>query len=152
MKIVSATKRAWANEAKTAVTADVEFERTEDLSKDPSNLLGPMPFTASADDVEEHGRDAFAEIAAGTFGPVDPYVAPPAAEAWVDKITLIDRMTNAELAKFERLLKHGSPRLRMSWESAARIGSRAPWYADLKDALTGEFGDCRADELLAPTN
>lgn len=39
--------------------------------------FGEIPFTASPDDVEEHGRDLFARAAAGEFGQVADYVPPP---------------------------------------------------------------------------
>jgi len=35
-----------------------------------------LPFTASPDDVEPHGRALFARIVAGEFGPIGEYVAP----------------------------------------------------------------------------
>jgi hypothetical protein len=35
-----------------------------------------MPFGASPDDVESHGRELFARAKAGEFGEVAPYVAP----------------------------------------------------------------------------
>lgn len=40
-------------------------------------VFGEIPFTASPEDVEEHGRDLFARAVAGEFGPVAEYVAPP---------------------------------------------------------------------------
>lgn len=40
-------------------------------------VFGEIPFTASPDDVEEHGRDLFARAVAGEFGPVADYVPPP---------------------------------------------------------------------------
>lgn len=36
-----------------------------------------LPFTADQNDVEAHGRAIFADIVAGTYGPVAEYVAPP---------------------------------------------------------------------------
>lgn len=36
-----------------------------------------LPFTASPNDVEPHGRAIFADIVAGTYGPIAEYVAPP---------------------------------------------------------------------------
>lgn len=41
-----------------------------------SGITGEIPFTASANDNEQHGKDIFAAAAAGTYGPVAPYVAP----------------------------------------------------------------------------
>ena|SRR5690554_1597465 len=36
-----------------------------------------LPFTATSDDFEPHGRDIHARIVAGEFGAITPYVAPP---------------------------------------------------------------------------
>jgi hypothetical protein len=36
-----------------------------------------LPFTASANDVEAHGRGIFADIVAGKYGPIAEYVPPP---------------------------------------------------------------------------
>lgn len=36
-----------------------------------------LPFTASPNDVEAHGREIFADIAAGKYGPIAEYVPPP---------------------------------------------------------------------------
>lgn len=38
--------------------------------------LGLVPFTASPDDVEKHGRDMYAACLRGDHGVVLPYVAP----------------------------------------------------------------------------
>jgi hypothetical protein len=37
-----------------------------------------VPFTADANDVEEHGRTIYAALIAGEYGPIAPYVPPPA--------------------------------------------------------------------------
>lgn len=39
---------------------------------------GLIPFTASPDDVEEHGRLIYEKAVAGEYGEVQPYVAPEA--------------------------------------------------------------------------
>lgn len=49
-------------------TIDVEMNHPE---------YGWIPFTASPDDIEQHGRDLYARAIAGDFGPIAPYVAPP---------------------------------------------------------------------------
>lgn len=38
--------------------------------------IGEVPFHATPDDVEEHGRELYARALAGEFGPVAPYVLP----------------------------------------------------------------------------
>lgn len=50
-----------------ATTIDLEIEHP---------ALGWLPFTASPDDVEEHGRELFARATEGAFGPVADYIAP----------------------------------------------------------------------------
>ena len=37
----------------------------------------PVPFTANANDVEAHGRQIYADLMAGAYGPIAAYVAPP---------------------------------------------------------------------------
>lgn len=39
-----------------------------------------LPFTASPNDPEAHGRAIFADIVAGKYGPIGEYVAPPTPE------------------------------------------------------------------------
>lgn len=41
--------------------------------------LGWIPFTASAEDEAQHGRDLHEALLAGDYGPVAPYVPPDAA-------------------------------------------------------------------------
>jgi len=41
-----------------------------------SNQIEEHPFSASLNDPELHGREIFALIISGQFGPVSPYVAP----------------------------------------------------------------------------
>jgi hypothetical protein len=36
-----------------------------------------IPFTASSQDPETHGREIYAAIVAGQYGPIGPYVPPP---------------------------------------------------------------------------
>lgn len=38
-----------------------------------------LPFTAAQNDVAEHGRAIFADLVAGKYGYIAPYVAPPDA-------------------------------------------------------------------------
>jgi len=39
-----------------------------------------VPFTADANDVEEHGRAIYAALVAGEYGPIAAYVPPPVIE------------------------------------------------------------------------
>jgi hypothetical protein len=43
------------------------------------STYGWIPFTASPEDTEEHGRTLYAQALDGDFGAIAPYVAPPPA-------------------------------------------------------------------------
>jgi len=53
------TDLQWADKELSAITMTVNFKS-----------LGVIPFTASADDVEDHGRELFARAVAGDFGEI----------------------------------------------------------------------------------
>jgi hypothetical protein len=68
MQLEHAKSPVWANAEHTMIDLTVRFaEIPEDL-----------PFTASPDDVEAHGRAIFVAAAAGEYGPVAEYLPPPA--------------------------------------------------------------------------
>ena len=68
MQITNVVSPEWANAEHTAI--NVTMTHSE---------FGVIPFSASPDDVEEHGREIFADAVAGKFGVIAEYVAPPAA-------------------------------------------------------------------------
>lgn len=57
---------SYANAEGTAINVELNHPR-----------LGWIPFTASENDVEEHGRVIFADIKSGNKGPIAAYVPPP---------------------------------------------------------------------------
>lgn len=59
MNIISAANPQWADAAHTIINLDVTFD-----------TIGTVPFTASANDVEQHGRDLFTRASAGEFGAI----------------------------------------------------------------------------------
>jgi hypothetical protein len=59
---------AWADAQQTLINCQIEHPE-----------YGWIPFTASADDPEQHGRDIHAAILAGDHGPIGAYVPPPVA-------------------------------------------------------------------------
>jgi hypothetical protein len=68
MQLEYAKNPVWANAEHTMIDLTVRFaEIPEDL-----------PFTASPDDTEAHGRAIFAAAQAGEYGPVAEYLPPPA--------------------------------------------------------------------------
>lgn len=58
----------WANAEETFINCEVDFD---DLIEEF------VPFTASANDTEEHTKEIFARCVAGDFGPIGAYVPPP---------------------------------------------------------------------------
>lgn len=72
----------WANAAQTLIDLEIEHP-----------IFGWIPFTASPDDVEAHGRDLFARAAAGDFGTVAEYVPPPPPPETVNTDTTAQSVT-----------------------------------------------------------
>jgi hypothetical protein len=67
----------WADAEHTMIDLTVRFvEIPEDL-----------PFTASPNDIEEHGRAIFAAAVAGEYGPVAEYVPPQTDEIGTIPVT-----------------------------------------------------------------
>lgn len=66
--LTSLTNPVWGNAEHTFINCDIT------TSQFGSEVL---PFTASPSDVEAHGRALFADIVAGTYGPIAEYVPPP---------------------------------------------------------------------------
>ncbi len=65
MQIKNVKTPQWANAEHTLI--DVVLD---------TDAYGEIPFSASPDDVEAHGRGIFADAVAGNFGAVAEYVAP----------------------------------------------------------------------------
>lgn len=84
MQITDVKHPVWANAEHTMI--NVMATHSE---------FGEIPFSASSDDVEAHGREIFADAIAGKFGPVAEYMAhvPTAEEIRAGKI--------AEMARIE---------------------------------------------------
>jgi hypothetical protein len=51
-----------------------------------------LPFTASQNDVEAYGREIFADIVAGKYGPIAPYTAPPSPTATQNKEKAVSKL------------------------------------------------------------
>lgn len=67
--MMNAQNPQWANAANTLIDCEIEHP-----------VYGVIPFTASPDDVEDHGREIFARCVAGEFGTVADYVPPATTE------------------------------------------------------------------------
>lgn len=66
IQITSVRDPVWANSENTLIDCFIRF----------TAYAAELPFTASPDDVEEHGREVFRRCIAGEFGKIGPYVEP----------------------------------------------------------------------------
>lgn len=66
--LTSLSNPRWADEAHTMIDCVITTSQFGEES---------LPFTASANDVEEHGRAIFADIVAGNYGSIAEYLPPP---------------------------------------------------------------------------
>jgi hypothetical protein len=112
-----------------AGTIDMEMEHPK---------FGWIPFTASPDDSEQHGRELYAQAMAGDFGPVAEYVAPPPAPPVIPTSVT---MRQARLA----LLGAGlldqvnaaitDPAAQIEWEYATTVERNSPLVQNLSIGL-----------------
>lgn len=66
--LTSVSNPRWANEDHTIIDCEITTSQLGDEV---------LPFTASPNDVEAHGRAIFSDLVAGKYGPIAEYVAPP---------------------------------------------------------------------------
>lgn len=66
-QLTSLSNPRWANSEHTRIDCEITTSQFGDEV---------LPFTASADDVEPHGRGIFADIVAGKYGLIGEYVTP----------------------------------------------------------------------------
>lgn len=64
--VESITDPVFVDDTNTRIDCMVKFD----------TLPMAVPFTADANDVEDHGRAIYAALVAGDYGPIAPYVAP----------------------------------------------------------------------------
>lgn len=67
MILISVSNPVWVDSEHTMIDCLITTSERGDQQ---------IPFTASADDVEAHGRAIFADLVAGRFGPIGEYVPP----------------------------------------------------------------------------
>jgi hypothetical protein len=127
MKISNAKAPKWANENRTAIDLTVTIDG-----------IGEVPFTASADDVEEHGRQLFAQASAGDFGAVGDYVPPPGLS--------VAEKRAAEIRSRLATIDTESVRAMRATVAATAKGKQAPAFdANKLETLEAEAASLRAE-------
>lgn len=86
MNILSVRNLKYTDASNTSIDMEIELEG-----------IGFVPFTASASDVEAHGRDLHAAAIAAEFGPVAPFVPKVKTPAELDAEA--SALAKANLAK-----------------------------------------------------
>lgn len=99
MKYTDVKNLSYANEDKTLITCDVKFELFSDY----------IPFAASPDDTEGHGRSIYNECIAGNYGNIGDYTSP-----------VIDYILLAEYRR-ESLLSSASDKIK-DWRTELELG------------------------------
>jgi hypothetical protein len=66
--LTSVSNPRWANAEQTVIDCEITTSQFGDEV---------LPFTASPNDTEAHGRAIFADLVAGKYGPISEYVASP---------------------------------------------------------------------------
>jgi hypothetical protein len=70
MKLEYAKDPKWVDAEHTMIDLTIKWDRFNE----------ELPFSASPNDCEEHGRAIFAAAVAGEYGPITEYVPPPEPE------------------------------------------------------------------------
>ena len=107
----------WADAEHTQILMDVVFDHLRD----------EVPFRADPNDVEEHGRELYARAAAGDFGPVGDYEAPPPPARWAVPTNIIVKRVLAagKLAEANALLD-ANQEIKWRFQTAVAVWSDDP--------------------------
>lgn len=126
--LVAARSPRWANPQRSQILMDCQFAH-----------LGEqwVPFTASSDDPEAHGRDIFARAKQGEFGPIAPYVAPALTVPTV--VTMrqarLVLLQAGLLPQIEAAVQQAGAAAQIEWEYATELRRDHPLTQSLSTAL-----------------
>jgi len=139
MQIVSARQPVWANKQNTAICLYVTFEG-----------IGEVPFTASPDDVEPHGRLLFEKASSGLFGSIANFVPPPPpVPQAVSKFQARAALFQAGLLDAVKAIMEDpstDPIVRMAWEAATEFQRNSPTVLAMYPALG--LSDSQLDDMF----
>lgn len=76
--LLGARNPVWGEAEKTSIILECKFSHYESIGVTEND--GYLSFGAFADDIEQHGREIFAEAKAGNYGTIGDYVAPTDSE------------------------------------------------------------------------
>jgi len=119
----------YANQEGTLI--DIEIEHP---------TYGWIPFTASPDDFEEHGRVLYQEAKEGKLGSISPYVAPePLPEPKVNVVTMRQarlQLLDMELLDSVEAMLSDNRAWQIEWEYATEVRRDNPIITAMAQALS----------------
>ncbi len=130
--MTTAHSPVWANSAQTLITLTASFPW----------LSEEVPFAASPDDSEAHGRDLYARALAGEFGTIGAYVPTPAVVPTV--VTMrqarLALLQSGLLSTVNAAVAGADEATKIAWEFSSEVQRSNPLVATLTAALslTGE--------------
>lgn len=123
--VLSVRNPHWANPEHTAIDMLVTFEESQ-------VSLGELPFSARADDIEEHGRLLFLNAKNGEYGPVAEYAAPvPTADSVRAKVAALTSDASLMIANLQQEVNTLQDAVDMDMASDAEIARLAVAKASL---------------------
>lgn len=125
---------SWANAEQTAINCEINHPD-----------YGWIPFTASPNDPEEHGRNIYAACLAGDHGPVAAYVAPPPAPVVIpSEVTMrqarlallgIGKLGDVDAALASITDAAQRQAAQIEWEYSSTVKRDSAWVQQLAPAL-----------------
>ncbi|WP_338919205.1 phage tail assembly chaperone [Pseudomonas silesiensis] len=116
LTVKSARAPRWNNAEHTSLNLQVTFAET-------AETLGEMPFTASPEDNEAHGRDLFARAVALEFGPVQEPSSEVVAQATLRTLYRLQAQASATIATQQVALATLQDALRLELATAAEAAT-----------------------------
>jgi len=130
----------WANSEKTMIDLTVKF----------SHLDNEVPFTASLDDPELHGRELYTKAWNGTYGAVADYVTPEpviiipsSVQMRQFRLELLNRglLQNVSAAITSIQDETKRQQVQIEWEYATVVNKDAEWVSLLANAMNLSSSD-----------
>ncbi|MBA7932982.1 tail fiber assembly protein [Klebsiella sp. RHBSTW-00215] len=118
MKYTDVKNLSYANEDKTLIICDVKFELLSDY----------IPFAASPDDTEDHGRSIYNECIAGNYGNIGDYTSPV-----IDYILLAEYRRDSLLSSASDKIKDWRTELELEIISDDDKVKLVKWMVYIKD-------------------
>lgn len=137
-EVTSVADPVWFDAEHTVIKCTVSFARGDTVEG----------YAACSYDPEEHGRELFAAIVSGKYGPIGKHVQIPVVTV-LPAVTLWERLSEAEAEQVNAAMGTQPFRTRQIFMTANTFRSDHELWPLLMQMATDLFGETRAAELLA---